>query len=119
MSYDISIGEESFNYTSNVSAMFYDHIPQEDSRGGLHELHGKTGKQAAEIMGRAFDAMHRTKLDLWRDNLKGEAVVGEPEFCAKYDAPNGWGSTVGGLIFAGRIMAACQRNPRKKVSVWA
>lgn len=119
MSYDVSIGDKSFNYTSNVAALFYDHIPAETSRGGLHELHGKTGKQAVEILGQAWDRIHSTKLDLWRDNLKGVAVVGEPEFCAKYDAPNGWGSTVGAMIFLGQVMAACARNPRKKVSVWA
>ena len=119
MSYDISIGDASFNYTSNVAAMFYDHIPQQDSRGGLHELHGKTGKQAAEILSQTWDRIHNTKLNLWRDNLQGAAVVGEPEFCAKYDAPNGWGSAVGGLIFLGQVMSACVANPRKKVSVWA
>lgn len=114
MSYDVSIGDESFNYTSNVAALFYDHIPAETSFGGLHELHGKTGKEAVEILGQAWNQISKTKMKLWR-----ERSVGEPEFCAKYDAPNGWGSTVGAMIFLGQIMTACARNPRKKVSVWA
>lgn len=119
MSYDVSIGDVSLNYTSNVAALFYDHIPAADSKGGLHELHGKTGKQAAEVLSQMWGRIHNTKLDLWRDNLKGEAVVGEPEFCARYDAPNGWGSAVGGLIFLGQLMSSCIANPRKKVSVCA
>jgi len=119
MSYDVSIGDFDANYTSNVAALFYDHIPARDSRGGLHELHGKTGKQAVAILNEAWSRIHATKLQTWRENLKGEAVVGEPEMCAKYDAPNGWGSMVGGLIFLGQITVACASNPRKKVSVCA
>lgn len=115
MSYDIYIGAEDFNYTSNVSALFYDHIPASDGgRGGLHELHGKTGRQAAEILGGAFDRIYTTYGKLWNGN-----AIGEPAFCARYDAKNGWGSTVGALIFLSRVMAACQANPRRKVSVSA
>lgn len=114
MSYDVDIGKESFNYTSNVAALFYDHIPAQDSRGGLHELHGKTGRQAADILASAFDRIHQTTRDLWKNH-----DVGDPEFCAKYDAPNGWGSAVGGLIFLARIMAACADNPRARVHLSA
>ncbi len=109
MSYDVSIGDFSGNYTSNVSGLWYDHMPE-----GLRGLNGKTGKKAAEIIGEGFDAIHRTMLKTWRDG-----VVGEPEFCAKYDAKNGWGSTVGALVFLAQIMAACQRYPRRKLRVWA
>lgn len=114
MSYDVSIGKESFNYTSNVAALFYDHIPKQDSRGGLHELDGKTGKQALAIIRSAFDRIQNTRRQLWR-----EGATGDPELCAKYDAPNGWGSTVGGLLFLAQIMAACTENPRSRVSVCA
>ena len=120
MSYDVSIGDFSGNYTSNVSALFYDHIPeQEGSFGGLRALDGKTGKQAVAILNEAWSRIHNTKINTWRNNLKGEAVVGEPEMCAKYDAPNGWGSMVGALIFLGQITVACASNPSKKVSVSA
>lgn len=115
MGYDVSIGDASLNYTSNVAALFYDHIPAtEANRGGLHELHGKTGKQAAAILAEAWERIWRTKHDLWETD-----AVGEPEFCARYDAPNGWGSTVGGLIFLAQIMGACSANPRKIVQVCA
>ena len=112
MSYDIGIGSTWFNYTSNVAKLFYDHIPARDSRGGLHELDGKTGKQAGDILADAFDRIQKTKLETWRSG-----VVGEPEFCARYDSPNGWGSTVGALILLSQVMAACYQNPRKRVSV--
>jgi hypothetical protein len=115
VSYDVYIGRESFNYTSNVAQLFYDHIPATDeSRGGLHQLHGKTGKQAGEILSDAFDRIYQTRAKNWSENQ-----IGDPKFCAIYDADNGWGSTVGGLLFLSRIMAACFRNPRNKVGVSA
>lgn len=114
MSYDVFIGDASFNFTSNVGQLFYDHIPADRSRGGLHELHGITGKQAVPILAEAFERMNGTRHKLWREH-----AVGEPEFCAKYDAKNGWGSTVGALIFLAQILAACAQNPRKKVRLSA
>ncbi len=115
MSYDISVGREDFNYTSNIAKLFYDHITASDEgRGGLHELTGKTGRQAAMILADAFNRIKSTKMKLW-----SHGVTGEPAFCAKYDAPNGWGSAVGGLILLAQIMAACHANPRAKVQVSA
>jgi hypothetical protein len=109
VSYDIYIGGEGFNYTSNLAPLFYDHIPAANSRGGLHELHGLTGKQAASILADALDRIHSTYL------RSGSTRA----FRAKYDASNGWGSTDGALLFIARIMAACQSYPRRKVSVSA
>ena len=56
MSYDVSIGDAWFNYTSNVSGLFYDHIPpcEEGCRGGLHALNGLTGYQAIPVLQGAF-----------------------------------------------------------------
>jgi hypothetical protein len=103
MSYDVGIGDFSANYTSNVSGLWYDHIPNWGNGGGLHEINGKTGKQALQILSDAIDCMWRNDID----QLK------------RYDAPNGWGSTQGALIFTARILAACAANPRKKVRVYA
>lgn len=114
MSYDVSIGDDSFNYTSNVAALFYDHIPAEHSRGGIHEIDGLTGRQAALVLGQAFCRMDNTRSSHWRDD-----EVGEPAFCARYDARNGWGSAIGGMIFLALIMDACVRYPRKRVRVHA
>lgn len=110
MSYDISIGGESFNYTYNVSKLFYDHIADNGQGGGLRELDGKTGKACGDIISVAFEEIQRTYLNDW-----SEKHVGEPVFCARYDSKNGWGSTVGALIFLSKIMAACYQNPRKRL----
>lgn len=99
MSYHVAIGKDNFNYTYNMAGMFWSCID-----GGIKSLHGKTGSQAAKMIGEGFDRLHR------------EYASGA-QFRAKYDAPNGWGSTDGGMIFLARIMAACHRNPRSKVWV--
>lgn len=111
MSYDINIAGESFNYTSNVGALWYDYLDEQD---GLKSLDGLTGKQAAarlsKFWSRVQDSRHRNY---------SEGVPGEPALCAKYDSPNGWGSLVGALILTGQIHSACATNPRHKVSVSA
>lgn len=116
MSYDVYVGKESFNMTSNIRGLFYDHIPavEGEHQGGLHAIHGKTGRQAAKILSEGLKGIYKTKIDSWSVD-----AVGEPEFCAKYDSPNGWGSAVGGLIFYSQIMDACYRNPRAKVTLSA
>ncbi len=115
MSYDVHVGNvDSYNYTYNVSKLFYDHMPaDEDSdRGGLDTLEGLTGKQAAVKIAAALHRIERTRHELWQNN-----VPGEPRFCAKYDAPNGWGSALGAIMFLSLIMAACFQNPRCKVRI--
>jgi hypothetical protein len=115
MSYDIDIGDRDFNVTFNIAPLFYDHIPGEDGgRGGLHALHDKTGKQALGILTDAMERIDKTSMRDWELD-----AVGEPKFCARYDAKNGWGSTVNGLIFLARLTAACANNPRCKVKVRA
>lgn len=125
MSYDVAIGSESFNMTSNIGKLFYDHIPgwnlaegeideNENHRGGLHAIHGKTGREAAEILSNALYKIERTRCKYWSHD-----TVGDPEFCALYDSENGWGSAVGALIFLSQIMAACYRHPKKRVSLCA
>ena len=109
MSYDVSIADEWFNYTSNISALFYDHFP---NGRGLCGIDGMTGKQAVEEIGKAFANMNDTRHELYQDGIPGEQRME-----AKYNAPNGWGSVVGALLFLGRIGAACARHPRHKVSV--
>jgi len=112
MSADVWIGEDSFNYTHNVSKLFYDHIPDEGKGGGLRELEGLTGKQACAVLKSFFEKVSRTKMRLWKSES-----IGEPEFCSLYDAKNGWGSTVGALLFMSQILAACAVNPRKRVGI--
>jgi hypothetical protein len=112
MSYDVDVAGVNYNYTYNVSAVFYDHIPAIRNKGGLDEINGLIGRQALLVLSDAFDRLHKTKMLFW-----SRVDIGEPEFCAKYDADNGWGSLVGAMIFLGQIMGACARNPMCKVVV--
>jgi len=112
MSYDISIGTDSFNYTFNLSAFFRDAIRDYGKGGGLQELEGVTGARACTILTLAFEDIHGIYLNEWR-----ASVPGARDFCTKYDAPNGWGSTVGALIFLAQILGACSRNRRARVHV--
>lgn len=125
MSYDVCVGPISLNYTSNGCALFYDHMPPVDTdqpnrpdhphlRGGLWTLHGLTGAEAALLIADAFTRIEQTRMKLWEDR-----VVGEPEFCKLYDSPNGWGSTIGALLFLARIQAACVHYPSSMVEVYA
>jgi hypothetical protein len=107
MSYDVSIGGECFNYTSNVAPLFYDHMPD-----GIKSLDGMTGREASLRIASAFEGMDRTRHELWENG-----AIGEPKFCAKYDEKNGWGSLVGGLMFLALIQGACIRHPRSEVRV--
>jgi hypothetical protein len=112
MSADVSIGNRHFNYTHNTSALWYDHIPDYGNGGGLREIHELTGSKALLILTMCFDRLDQTRHSLWSNG-----VVGEPAFCAKYDAKNGWGSTVGAIIFLAQIMAACASHPDHEVDV--
>jgi hypothetical protein len=113
MSYDVYIGVEDFNVTYNLAALFYDHIaPVEGGRGGLYELDGLTGRAALVLLQGALQEIERTRCSLWQVQ-----AIGEPKFCERYDAPNGWGSAIGGILFLSLLMAACALNPRKKVRV--
>lgn len=108
MSYDVTIGDDWLNYTSNLARLFYDHIPEtEASRGGLHELNGKTGADCLPILKDAFDRLNHSYCD----------TNSTRAFRARYDAPNGWGSTDGALIYLARIMARCALNPEAIVEV--
>lgn len=110
MSYDVYIADECFNYTFNVSKLFYDHIPDSGKGGGIREIEGLTGKQCAALLCDALGNIERTVSANWSDR-----DVGEPKFCATYDSANGWGSAIGGIMFLSRILSACVKNPRAKV----
>jgi hypothetical protein len=113
MSYDVSVGSHySSNYTYNVSQFFSDHIVDTGAGYGLRSLDGRTGKDAFYVLRDAFERIERTYLTAWRSGVQGA-----PDFCAKYDPPNGWGSTVGATIFLSNLMAACAAHPRAKVHV--
>jgi hypothetical protein len=111
MSFDIYIGEHSFNQTFNLAKLFFDHLPHVEERAGeevgrgLRQLHGKTGAEALPIIQHFFEKVY----DRMYDGHK-EGERGVPAFTNKYDAMNGWGCTLGGIVFMGRLMAACVEN---------
>lgn len=111
MSYDVSVGELNFNYTYNLSKLFYDHIPEESAKGGLSEIDGKTGDEVFHILRNALDRIDTTRLRMW-DDFDGDA-----DFCKQYDSSNQWGSTVGAILFLSLIMAACAMNHDEIVRV--
>lgn len=90
MSYDLSIGNEDFNYTYNVSQMWYDFYPDR----GIREHYGMTGKDSLPIL--------RYLRNHMEDN---EASMREME------PDNGWGSYEGALEFVGELILAAIRNP--------
>lgn len=111
MSYDIAIAAFDANYTSNVSAVFYDHFP---NGSGIMGLDGMTGSQCAAEFEGFWRSMHSAKMAVWSCG-----TVGEPHLSEKYDVPNGWGSLIGALILIGQFQAACAQHPRHRVRVSA
>jgi hypothetical protein len=100
MSYDVTIGDEWFNYTSNLGALFYDHAPD-----GLRGLDGLRGKDGAGFIAAMLNNIHSSHL------REGSNLS------ATYDPPNQWGCVIGALLFLARLMAACHENPRSKIHV--
>jgi len=93
MSYNIYIGPEPFNYTSNLA---------EDRPTGFQSLHDLTGAEAAPLLNQALS------------NIR---LVPDEKIQKKYNPPNGWGTVTGGVIFMARVMAACYENPKDTVEV--
>lgn len=112
MSYDVHIGREHFSYTYNLSKLFHTHLRGAGERTGIQALDDLTGREAADIISRGMDSIEQEMLSTWRHE-----EVGQPEFLSKYDAPNGWDSTIGAVIFLARLMDACRRHPRSRVEV--
>jgi hypothetical protein len=108
MSYDIYIGDAELNYTYNLSRFFHDHIVT-DAGTGLQAIGGLNGREAALVLSAAFERAQKTYLRGCEPFDKNMSI--------KYDPPTQWGSTMGALLFMGRVIAACLRNPRACVRV--
>lgn len=92
MSYDMDIGDESFNYTYNVSAMWYAAMPDK----GIRSHYGMTGIEAVAPLLHIYTYMVQNK-----DNL------------IEHEPSNGWGSYEGALSFIHALIKASLRNPDK------
>lgn len=90
MSYNMGIGERDFNYTYNVSGMWYDCYPEK----GIREHYGLTGKEAVPVLRKLREHME--------DNR---------ERLIKMEPDNGWGNFEGALAFVGKLISASIENP--------
>lgn len=112
MSYDVSIGKWEGNFTHNsLGPLCYNHL---DSEYGLKMLDGLTGYEAMPYISAFWKNLNDERHSLWKSD-----IVGEPEFSAKYDSPNGWGSLIGAMNFMGELTAACGMYPKSMVKVSA
>ena len=101
MSYDIYIGRESHNYTSNMAG-FFNEIIEDGSKEfnkGIYALSGLTGYKALPIL---RQALHKAYLH---------------EDISVFDADNGWGTASGALCFLVRIAIDCAMQPYETISV--
>jgi len=92
MSYDLNIGDESFNYTYNVSKMWYACYPDK----GIRKHYGLSGKESVPVLRKLREYMENNYISL---------VEIEPD--------NGWGSYEGAVQFVGRLILAGIRNPNE------
>ncbi len=89
MSYDIHIADEDFNYTYNVSGMWYASQPDK----GIRTIYGMNGREAAKVINEMMNYM----VDHWIEMLA-------------MNPSNGWGSAEGAYDFLARLSAASMRN---------
>lgn len=94
MSYDMCIGDENFNYTYNVSKMWYAAKPEK----GIRSHYGLTGKEAVVPLMEIINYMVLNK-----------------ESLMQYQPANGWGSYDGALKFVMALVIASLNNPEE---VW-
>ena len=90
MSYDFGIGKEHFNYTDNVSGMWYASEPEK----GIRVIYGMTGTEAVPVL----------------QNMRNHMESHWDEMIAM-NPSNGWGSAEGALLFLNNLIAASLTNP--------
>lgn len=103
---------EEINFTSNIGALFREHLGLEGH--GLHEINGLPACEAMPFFMAFWDNLDTERMDLWKPD-----TVGEPALCVKYDAPNGWGSLVGAMLFIARFQSECIKYPYATVRLSA
>jgi hypothetical protein len=94
MSYDMSIGDEDFNYTYNVAPMWRDLYKE----NGIREIYGLTGEKAIPV------------LRLLREHMEDNR-----ERLVKMNPSNGWGDYEGALWFVNELLGASIVN---KIGIW-
>jgi len=96
MSYDISVGSMSLNYTSNVVPMWDDAMPHLN----LRDMDGELGMRCIPYLNDGIRTMARN-VDKYR----------------RMEPANEWGSYEGALSVLVRLITACEDNPHSTVHV--
>ena len=97
MSYDLSIGNEDFNYTWNGNKMWYeavDKLFKLDS--GIRFIYGLRGE---DVEHRLIDVLG------W--------ILRNRELCESYQSKNGWGTVDDAIEFLLRLIKASHDNPNE------
>ena len=89
MSYDMSIGSKHFNYTYNVSGMWYDCYEK-----GIREHYGLSGKNSIPVLRKLREHMENNS-----DRLR------------ELEPDNGRGSFEGAVEFVSKLIMAAISNP--------
>lgn len=107
MSYDLDIGNSSFNYTWNLSDFFREYIKYEHKEG-LEALDGLTGSETMPIL---RDAILSIKSDSYK-RVNGQSTW--EYFSKKYDPENYWGDVMSATLFITELYFAACDNKRKR-----
>ena len=95
MSFDFQIGNEDFNYTYNVSPMFYACYPEH----GIRIIDGFIGKRAEFNL-----------------NVLREYMIEHARELEAMNPTNGWGDYIGALQLVNNLLHASQRHP---IKIWS
>ena len=96
------------SHTGNMYA-FMNEVVNPSSDGvdtGLQSLNGLVGKEAACVLVDSIDNVRRLMHS--EDDIK----------LSRFDASNGWGSSLSSFLFLMEIMVACNIHPKKVVWVY-
>ncbi len=117
MSYDVSIGNQEYNYTFNLARFFHEHIINDEGTTGLASLKGMTGYDAGVVLLKAFQRIDDERMRRFDDDRNKTCIDVDSELYQIYTPDNGWGSYTGALIFLSKLMASCFVNPNATVEV--
>lgn len=122
MSYDISIADESFNYTSNMSKFFHDFIwrgrAMPGNQSGWQTFQGCKGHEVALILKQSLHKIARYRFDKDNRDLINNTAL-HFRIGRHYDPDNYWGDVMSASVFMAQVMAACYENPDDVFSVWS
>lgn len=95
MSYDMNLGQSSFNYTYNGCEMWYTAVREiYGSDEGIRYFYGMTGKEAALV---------QADILAW--------ILDHKDLCETFQADNGWGTVQDGLLFMTYLIKSSLNQP--------